>query len=202
MTAQPTGVDLVREAARLAHAVAAGRATPDDAEQLVALGATLAHRTSTTWSARQQHRPDRDAPAAINLKNAVGNAAVVSTASEIRAALAERPAMPPLDYLTSLGLATLPAWPLPGDDAAVVVVYRRGGTGFGRLWAAISSGDHAEIDRAIAKLTEAAVHGPSEFWARGMGDCGPWPVAGPGECTPDKPRLVPHHRKRTARPGP
>ncbi|MCX5054517.1 MULTISPECIES: hypothetical protein [unclassified Streptomyces] len=76
----------------------------------------------------------------------------------------------PLDYLTSLGLATLPAWPLPNDAAAEVVVHRRSGTGFSRLWAAIGSGDDAEIDRAIARATDVAVHGPSEFWARGLGD--------------------------------
>ncbi|MFD0386548.1 hypothetical protein ACFQ2B_40850 [Streptomyces stramineus] len=115
-------------------------------------------------------RPDLDAPAAINLMNAVGNAAVISTAGQIRAALAERPGMAPLDYLTSLNLATLPAWPLPDDDEAEIVVYRRGATGFGRLWAAVGSGDDAEIDRAIAKATEFAGHGPSEFWARGLGD--------------------------------
>lgn len=170
MTAQPTGNDLVREVTRLARSVAAGRATPEDADQLVVLGTTLARRTSSTWSARQKRRPDRDAPVAINLMNAVGNAAVVTTAGEIRAALAQRPGMPPLDYLTSLNLATLPAWPLPDDDETKVVVYRRGGTGFGRLWDAIGSGDDAEIDRAIAKATDAAVHGPSEFWARSLGD--------------------------------
>lgn len=170
MTAQPTGVDLVQEAVRLARAVAAGRATREDAEQLVALRATLARRTSATWSKRQQYRPDRDAPVAINLMNAVGNLAVVSTAGKIRAALAERCGMLPLDYLTSLSLATLPAWPLPDDDAADVVVYRRSGTGFSRLWAAIGSGDDTETDRAIAKLTETSVHGPSQFWARGLGD--------------------------------
>jgi hypothetical protein len=102
--------------------------------------------------------------------NAVGNAAVVSTAGEIRAALGERPGMPPLDYLTSLGLATLPARSLPNDAAAEVVVYRRSGTGFSRLWAAIGSGDDAEIDRAIARVTDVAIHGASEFWARGLGD--------------------------------
>ncbi|MFE4539667.1 hypothetical protein ACFRKB_32155 [Streptomyces scopuliridis] len=165
-----TGTDLVQEAAHLARAVAAGRATHEDAEQLVALGATLAHRTSDTWSARQQYHPDRDAPAAINLMNGVGNLAVVSTAGEIRGALGERLGMPPLDYLTSLGLATLPAWPLPDDDAVEVVVYRRSGTGFGRLWTAIANGDDTEIDRAIAKAAHFAVHGPSEFWARGLGD--------------------------------
>ncbi|MDR3079534.1 MAG: hypothetical protein LBV60_01150 [Streptomyces sp.] len=62
MTAQPTGADLVQEAVRLARAIAAGRATRGDAEQLIALGRTLARRTSATWSARQQYRPDRDAP--------------------------------------------------------------------------------------------------------------------------------------------
>lgn len=170
MTAQPTGADLVQEAARLARAVATGRATHQDAEQLIALGATLARRTSATWSKRQQYRPDRNAPAAINLMNAVGNLAVVSSAGEIRAALAERPKMPPLDYLTSLSLATLPAWPLPDDDAAEVVVYLRSGTGFSRLWAAIGSGDDTETDRAIGKLTGTAVHGPSQSWARGLGD--------------------------------
>ncbi|MGR4882866.1 hypothetical protein ACIPUC_26150 [Streptomyces sp. LARHCF249] len=94
----------------------------------------------------------------------------MSTAGEIRDALGERPGMTPLDYLTSLGLATLPAWPLPNDAAAEVVVYRRSGTGFSRLWAASGSGDDAEIDRAIAGATDVAVHGPSEFWARGLGD--------------------------------
>ncbi|MGW0948499.1 hypothetical protein ACWD4O_38915 [Streptomyces sp. NPDC002623] len=94
----------------------------------------------------------------------------MSTAGEIRAALAERSGMPPLDYLTSLSLSTLPAWPLPDHDATQVVVYRRNGTGFSALWNAIGSGDDTEIDRAIAKLTDAAVHGPSQFWARGLGD--------------------------------
>ncbi|MGW0491161.1 hypothetical protein [Streptomyces olivaceus] len=166
MTAQPTGADLVHEAARVACTVATGRATRADAEQLVSLGRALAHWMGTAWSARQQHRPDRDAPAAINLMRAVGNAAVVSSAGEVRAALAERPAMAPPDYLASLNLATLPAWPLPADAAAEVVVYRRGGTGFGRLWNAIGSGDEAEIDRVIAK----AAQGPSGFWARSLGD--------------------------------
>ncbi|WP_371645578.1 hypothetical protein OG974_05125 [Streptomyces sp. NBC_00597] len=58
----------------------------------------------------------------------------------------------------------------PNDAAAEVVVYRRSGTGFSRLWAAIGSGDDAEIDRTIARATDVAVHGPSEFWARGLGD--------------------------------
>lgn len=75
----------------------------------------------------------------------------------------------PLDCLTSLGLATLPAWPLP-NDAAAEAVHRCGGTGFSRLWAAVGSGDGAEIDRAIARAAGVAVHGPSEFWARGLGD--------------------------------
>lgn len=170
MEAQPTGVDVVQEAVRLARVVAAGRATRDDAEQLVALGTRLARRASATWSVRQQYRRDRDESAAIALMRAVGNAAVVSTAGEVRAALAERPGMAPLDYLASLSLAMLPAWPLPDDDAAEVVVYRRSGTGFGRLWAAIASGDDTEIERAVAKMTDIAVHGPSEFWARGLGD--------------------------------
>ncbi|MGW1226094.1 hypothetical protein [Streptomyces sp. NPDC002530] len=169
MTDQPAGVGLVREAVRLARAVAAGRATRADADRLVALGAWLAHRTSATWS-RRQDRPHRNASAAINLMRAVGNAAEVKTAGEIRAALAERSGMAPLDYLTGLGLATLPAWPLPDDDAAEVVVYRRGGTGFSHLWTAIGSGDGTDIDRAIATALEVAVHGPSEFWARGLGD--------------------------------
>lgn len=170
MAVDPTGADLVQEAVRLARAVAVGGATPDDAEQLVALGVKLARQTSRTWSVHQKYRPNRDAPAAIDLMNSVGNAAVVSTAGEIRAALAERPGMAPSDYLASLGLATLPAWPLPDDAGTVVVVYRRSGTGFSSLWNAIGSGDDSEIDSAIAKATEFAVHGPSEFSARHLGD--------------------------------
>ncbi|MFE7118201.1 hypothetical protein ACFU99_22565 [Streptomyces sp. NPDC057654] len=169
MTAQPTGVTLVREATRIARAVATGRTTREEAEELVALGAKIAHRTSTTWSASQKYRPGWNTPAAINLMNAVGNLAVVSTAGKLCAALEERPGMSPLDYLTSLRLDTLPAWPLPDDAAAVVVVYRRGGTGFSRLWSAIGKGDEAEINRAITKLIDA-IHGPSGFWARGLGD--------------------------------
>lgn len=89
---------------------------------------------------------------------------------EVRAALAERPGLAPLDYLRSLGLGSLPAWPLPGDDAAEIVVFRRGDTGFARLWTAVGSGDDGEIDLAVAKATETAIHGPSGFWAKGLGD--------------------------------
>ncbi|MEJ8654681.1 hypothetical protein WKI65_43285 [Streptomyces sp. MS1.AVA.3] len=137
LTAQPTGVDLAREAARLARAVAACRTTRQDAEQLVPLGGKLARRTNATWSARQQHRPDRDAPARLPHEPEPGHA----------------PGLAPTD-----------------GAAAEVIVCRRGGTGFGRLWTAIGSGDKTEIERAIAKLNDVAVHGPSEFWARGLGD--------------------------------
>lgn len=166
----PTGLDLVQETVRLSRALAAGAGKPGDAEQLVTLGKALARRSSATFQTRQQHHPRPGAPAAINLMNAVGNAAIVSTAGEIRSALAERPAMGPEDYLKSLSLATLPSWPLPDDNAAEVVVYRRSGAGFGKLWNAIGCGDAAETDRAIAKLNEGGVDGPSAYWARGLGD--------------------------------
>ncbi|MFF8910542.1 hypothetical protein [Streptomyces olivaceoviridis] len=163
----PTGARLVQEAVRLARAVAAGE--PGHAQDLVDLGVALAHKCSHTYQRSQDHRA-RTGSAASDLMRAVGNAAVVRTAGEVRAALAGRPEMEPHLYLRSLGLATLPVWPLPGDDAAEVVVYRGGGTGFGRLWNAVGAGDEAETDRLVERLTETAVHGPSGFWARGLGD--------------------------------
>lgn len=166
-TRYPDGAHLVQETVRLARAVAAGES--GHAHDLVAHGVALARRCSDTYRTRQEHRP-RTGSIAHDLMHAVGNAAVVRTAGDVRAALAERPGMEPPLYLRSLSLATLPEWPLPDDDAAEVVVYRRGGTGFGLLWNAVAVGDEAEVQRLVARLTESAVHGPSGFWARGLGD--------------------------------
>ncbi len=90
----PTAVAPVREAARLARAVASGRTTRGEAERLVTLVAKAAHRTSTTWPARQRYRPGWNTPVAISLMNAAGNPAVVSTAGKIRAPHVERHTKP------------------------------------------------------------------------------------------------------------
>ncbi|MER5277776.1 hypothetical protein ABT025_18735 [Streptomyces sp. NPDC002809] len=169
MTEQPTGPDLVQQTVTLSRTVAVGRATRDEAELLVSLGRAIAHRASDTFVTSQQYRHAWDDPAAIKMMNAVGNAAIVMAADEVRAALAERPGMAPELYLRSLGLAALPAWPLPDDDASHVIVFRRSGVGFGDLWRAIGDGDEAEIDRVIGKVNEYVL-GPSGFWARSLGD--------------------------------
>ncbi|MFH9299469.1 hypothetical protein [Streptomyces sp. NPDC017520] len=165
MTVQP---DLIDASVHLARVVAAGRATREEAEQLVHHGATIAARASAMRGG-QRHSSDDDAPAAIKLRNAAGGGGgTVATAGEIRAALAERP-MAAHDYLRSLSLATLPAWPLPDDDATVVVVYRGGASGFGGLWEAIGSGDETEIARAVSKARDLVL-GPSIVTPKGLGD--------------------------------
>jgi hypothetical protein len=170
MTIQPfpTGVDLVRETVRVARAVAAGER--GHARRLVELGQALARQSSTTYRVDQEARPDSGS-AAIDLMRAVGNSALACTAGEVRAALAERPGMAPDLYLRSLRLATLPAWPLPSDDDADIVVYGGGGTHVGLLWHAIATGDEPKIERRTAELETIAVHGPDRsWWARGLGD--------------------------------
>ncbi|WP_030568522.1 hypothetical protein [Streptomyces aureocirculatus] len=69
-----------------------------------------------------------------------------------------------------MSLATLPAWPLPDDDATVVVVYRRSARGFGSLWEAVGSGDEQQIDRAVGKARELVASSPFTITPRGLGD--------------------------------
>jgi len=167
MTEQP---DLIDTAVRIAGVVAAGRATRDDAEQLVHHGAAIAARASTMKVGRR-NSPSSDDSAAIRLMHAAGGGGTVATAGEIRAALAERPGLPPQDYLRSLSLATIPAWPLPDNDATLVVVYRRSANGFSGLWQAICTGDEAQIARAVGRAREL-VGGSSPYAVspRGLGD--------------------------------
>lgn len=162
MTATPTGTTLVHEALQAARGVVAGH--PGAAQLLVDLAPRLSGQASATYRRSQDHDPNSGSPA-IDLMRATGNSATVTTAGEIRAALAERPAMTPQDHLKSLRLATLPALPLPDDDAVKVVVYRLGAPGLDLL-EAVGAGDEAEVDRIAAKLSA----GPSGFSARGLGD--------------------------------
>ncbi|MFJ2186304.1 hypothetical protein ACIOJG_37475 [Streptomyces anulatus] len=169
MTAQPTGTDLVQTTARLSRAVAAGRATWAEAEELVDLASKIATLSAAAFRPSRKYNVDDDAPAAIAIRDAVGNLGTVTTAGALRAALAERPGMAPHDYLRSLRLATLPAWPLPTTDDTVIVVYRAGAPGFGGLWEAIGSRDDAAIDRAVSRTNELIL-GPTGLSTRGLGD--------------------------------
>ncbi|WP_327335092.1 hypothetical protein [Streptomyces anulatus] len=162
MTALPTGTTLVQMALQTARAVVAGH--PGAAQLLAGLAPRLSRQASATYRRSQHHEPNTGSPA-IDLMRAAGNSATVSTAGEIRAALATRPAMRPQDYLKSMTLATLPAWPLPDDDTFEVVVYKGGAPGLDLL-AAVGAGDEVEVERITAKLSE----GPSMFSARGLGD--------------------------------
>ncbi|MFF4179629.1 hypothetical protein [Streptomyces sp. NPDC001750] len=165
MTSKPTPTiaDYIDESVLLIRAIVGGE--PSDPQRLIDLGRVLARHSSTTWRTLQDRRPNSGV-LAIDLMRAVGNLAVARTAGEVRAALAERPSMDPHDYLRSLCLATLPAWPLTVDNAAPVVVYRRGGRGFGPLWDAVGLGDEAEIER----ISDQIIQGATDFWARGLGD--------------------------------
>ncbi|MGW5989466.1 hypothetical protein ACWFRT_13810 [Streptomyces anulatus] len=162
MTALSTGTTLVHEALQTARAVVAGR--PGAAQRLADLAPRLSRQASATYRRSQEHEPNTGSPA-IDLMRATGNSATVTTVGALRAALAERPAMAPQDYLKSLRLATLPAWPLPDDDTFEVVVYKPGAPGLDLL-DAVANGDGPEVDRIADKLVE----GPSTFSARGLGD--------------------------------
>lgn len=162
MTATPTGTTLVQEALQAAHAVVVGR--PGAAQQVADLAPHLSRQASATYRRSQEYRPNSGSPA-IDLMRAAGNSATVSTAGHIRAALATRPGMDPHDYLKSMRLATLPAWPLPDEDAFEVVVYMRSAPGL-RLLTAVGASDEAEIERIAGQLAQ----GPSDFSARSLGD--------------------------------
>ncbi|WP_228994382.1 hypothetical protein [Streptomyces sp. DH8] len=162
MTATPTGPTLVHQALQAARNAVAGH--PGAAQLLVDLAPRLSRQASTTYRRSQDHEPNSGSPA-IDLMRATGNSATVTTAGALRAALAERPGMAPHDYLRSLRLAILPAWPLPDDDTVEVVVYKPGAPGLDLL-EAVANGDGPEIERITAKLAA----GPSTFSARGLGD--------------------------------
>ncbi|MEU8545312.1 hypothetical protein AB0C52_35815 [Streptomyces sp. NPDC048717] len=169
MTMTPiTNLEILDEMLPRVRAAAAGDA--GHAEWLAERAPWLARRVSESWRPMQDYRPDTGS-LAIDLRNAVGNSAIATTAGAVRKALAERPAVPPQDYLTMLGLASLPAWPLPDDDEHDVVVYQRSGTGTGRLWGAIADGDEDETARAIAWARECVTHGgPDMLSGRARGE--------------------------------
>ena len=74
--------------------------------------------------------------------------------------------------------ARLPHEPGPGHTPGLASAQRRRSRGrppprwhgLQPSLGSVGSGDDAEIDRAMARATDVAVHGPSEFWARGLGD--------------------------------
>jgi hypothetical protein len=159
-----TTAQLITDTIDLARAIASGHRTPGDAQQLVNNGNLLSRHFSDTWRPQQSEvrYPESEA---ITLMHRTGLGALVVPAGALRDALLAQRNMDPELYLRSLRLGALPAWPLPDDRDAEVMLYSLR-MPVAQLWLAITEGDAAEVDRQAARLAE----GSRWLGARSLGD--------------------------------
>lgn len=158
MTKLEQDLTLLRDTERVARAVAAGDTSKS--HELVRLGKELSRAAQPNLH-RREAEPAESQP--IMLMRQASQWPIVRTAGDIRAALAERPMIPPVNHLKMLRLGTLPVWPLPADDAAEILLYHHGHGCLALLLEPIGAGDEPATAKAITTLTRTLTYGPRDY---------------------------------------